>query len=115
MRVLFIDDRQREIERLVDLSGVGRVHVVEIHIFTTLDHCWWTVHDFDPTVILIGHGLSVYPITGSDVIRHLRSQGVKARFVGNSGGGMILFENDGIEIEGSVDRHPSKLAALLLA
>ncbi len=112
MRVLFIDDREREIERLIALSQIDRDNVVEICIFTSLDDCLRMVRDFDPEVVLIGHGLSAYPLTGSDVIHHLRSQGVRARFVGNSGGGRVLFENDGIELDGAVNRSPGKIAEI---
>lgn len=112
MKVLFIDDRKTEIERLVDMSGINRVHQVKIYVFNTLGDCLHIVCDFDPDVILIGHGLASYPITGLDVINYLRAQGVCAQIIGNSGGGAILFENDGIRIDGSVDRHPSKLANL---
>lgn len=113
MRVLFIDDRQHEVERLISLSGISRKHHVETEIFTGLDICLRVVQGFQPEIVFIGHGLSAYPLTGSDVIRHLRSHGVEAKFVANSGGGVVLFENDGISLDGSVDRHSASIAAFL--
>ncbi len=110
MRVLFIDDRRCEVERLISLSGISREHQVETEIFTELDTCLRVVQSFQPEIVFIGHGLSVYPLTGSDVIRYLRSQGIKVRFIGNSGGGAVLFENDGIELDGVVNRSPGKIA-----
>ena len=113
MRVLFIDDRKRDIERLINLSGINREHQVETEIFTGLDTCLQVVQGFEPEIVFIGHGLSAYPLTGSDVIRHLRSAGVVTKFIANSGGGAILFENDGVEVDGSANRCPGKITALL--
>ena len=110
MRVLFIDDREREVERLIALSDIDRGHDVEIFIFTNLDDSFRVVSHFRPEIIFIGHGLSAYPLTGSDVIRYLRSQGVQTRFIGNSGGGHVLFDDDGVSLDGSVDRNPGRVA-----
>jgi len=113
MRVLFIDDRKREIEHLIDLSGISRVNEVETYIFVSLDDCLRVVQDFDPTVIMIGYDLSSYPVTGSIVIRMLRDNGITAKIVGNSSGGAVLFENDGVQIEGSTSRCFGRIAELL--
>jgi hypothetical protein len=110
MRVLFIDDREREVERLIALSDIDRDHAVEIFIFTNLDDSFRVASHFRPEIIFVGHGLSAYPLTGSDVIRHLRSRGVRARFIGNSGGGAILFESDDIKLDGAVNRNPGKIS-----
>lgn len=113
MRVLFIDDRKSEIERLIDQSGIGRDHEVQVHIFRNTEECIREVHRFSPETIFIGHGISAYPVTGSDVIRELRTAGVNAKFIANSGGGAVLFENDGVWVDGSVNRCAGNIAALL--
>jgi len=113
MKVLFIDDRRHEVERLITLSSIGRSHDVWIHIFENLEECGDAVSRFAPDIILVGHGLSAYPVTGSHVIEYLRTTGVQARYIANSGGGRVLFDGDGVEIDGSVDRSPSQIAKLL--
>lgn len=113
MKVLFIDDRRSEIERLVSQSGISRDHEVDVHIFRETEACIDEVLRFAPDLVFIGHGLSAYPVTGSDVIRQLRAAGVEACFIANSGGGAVLFENDGAEVDGSVNRCAGKIADLL--
>jgi hypothetical protein len=112
VRILFIDDRRSEIERLISQSGIGRDHQVQMHMFRSIEACLSETLRFIPDIIFIGHGLSAYPITGSQVIQFLRAEGITARFIANSGGGQVLFENDGVAVDGSVNRIPGKIAEL---
>ena len=112
MKVLFIDDRISEIERLVLLSGVNHHCEVRTHIFTEMSECTRVAETFDPDIIIIGHGLSAYPITGSQVVTHLRARGSRAKMIANSGSGKYGFDSDRVSIDGSVDRNPDKIAKL---
>lgn len=109
MKILFIDDRENEIRRLVEVSEIRPTHTVEILVFKNLEQCLSAVTALQPNLIFIGHGLSAYPITGSEVVRHLRCAGVQAKFIANSGGGRHGFDHDGVSIDESSDRNPTKI------
>jgi len=112
MKVLFIDDRKCEIERLVALSQIDRFHNVGIYIFKNFEDCIRATRQFDADVIFIGHGLSTYPITGADVIKFLRDEGFQSKMIGNSGGGRYQFDADGANIDDSADRNPGRIAEI---
>lgn len=84
-------------------------------MFHNIKACLSETLQFAPDIIFIGHGLSAFPVTGSEVIRYLRSTGVQAKIIANSGGGQVLFENDGVAVDGSVNRNPNKIAEMCMA
>jgi len=117
--VLAIDDRPEEIRHLFtrtrELGGEFQEH---IHVFKDLDTVIKDVFRFFPDIILIGHGLSAFPVTGTDVVRALREHSYffEGRVIaGNSGGGKSVWVRDGIDLAYHVNRDPDKLVQVLKA
>jgi len=84
-----------------------------IHVFRDIDSAVEETAKIGPEIVLVGHGLSSFPITGSHVIRALRQAGYNGIIAGNSGGGSAPFEADGVAIDFAVDRNEKKLRNLL--
>ena len=115
MRVLFVDDRPIEIRSLWERAGLdsGTLEVLPLVPFESVEQVLELVADCHPDVIVVGHGLGKYPITGSDVVRALQETCYHGCIIGNSGGGAIAFERDGVLLDGNVDRNPKQLQQLL--
>lgn len=113
MRVLFIDDRPEEIFDLCAQACLPEKST-SIHVFESLDSAWEAVSVHQPTVVVVGHGLSAYPITGSDVVHMLRQRGYTGILIGNSGGGPNAFLSDGCTVDYNVNRQPNVLRQFLL-
>lgn len=110
--LLVIDDRPDELRDWINIVSQSGFYM-EIHIFKDVQTAVNDVELKDPAIVLVGHGLSSFPITGSDVVRALRKAGYNGIIVCNSGGGSLLFEKDGVSVDFSTDRNPNKLSELL--
>lgn len=110
VKVLFVDDRLDEIMRQWQESGCDLQHeLLPLEPFDSIERTSKLVQALSPDVIVIGHGLSCYPITGVDVIRALREQGYTGYVIANSGGGAELFANANVEVNGNVGRRGQQL------
>jgi len=114
MKVLFVDDRLGEIMSLWECSGAINDHeLLPLEPFRSVERTCELVNAHQPDVIFIGFGLGVPKVTGADVIRALHSQGFKGEIIGNSGGGIAQFEHEGINLNQSTKRNPTKLKEIL--
>jgi len=105
VKVLFVDDRLTEVECQWQESGCDKQHeLLPLEVFDSVARTCHLVRSFRPGVVVIGHGLSKHPITGSHVIRTLREQGYTGYIIANSGGGTEQFNRDNVEVDGSADR-----------
>jgi len=109
-KILFVDDRPREIIRQWQLSGCGQLHqLLPLEPFESIEQVCQMVKSLQPDVVLIGYGLSKFPITGVDVIRALKNQGYTGYIIANSGGGTELFVRACVEVDASVNRNSHEL------
>lgn len=114
MKVLFVDDRLDEVMRQWGKSGCGmQYELLPLEPFDSIGRTSELVLALKPDVIVIGHGLSRYPITGADVIKALREQGYTGYVVANSGGGIQAFADANVEVSGSAGRCGQQLQQVL--
>lgn len=114
MNVLFVDDRPEEIFSLWNRSGCDRGHeLLPIECFRSIERVLELVEQFQPDVILVGHGIGSMTVTGVEVMVALQNSGYPGQLVANSGGGIGGFTRNGVQVQYSVDRNAQKLTALL--
>lgn len=110
MKVLFVDDRLHEVLRQWSESGCEMQHeLLPLEPFDSIERTSELVQALSPDVIVIGHGLSRYPITGVDVIKALRERGFTGHVIANSGGGVQLFASANIKVDGNAGRSGQQL------
>lgn len=103
--VMFVDDRLAEVMRQWQESGCDKQHeLLPLEPFESIERTQELVQAFQPNVIVIGHGLNRYPITGVDVVHALRKQGYVGYVIANSGGGIRLFIEASLEVNGNAGR-----------
>jgi hypothetical protein len=111
---MFVDDRLDEVLRQWQESGCEKQHrLLPLEPFDSIERVSELVQKHQPDVIVIGFGLNRYPITGADVIRTLREQRYEGYVIANSGGGVKLFSEAGVDVSGSTDRSGRKFREIL--
>lgn len=114
MKVFFVDDRLGEILSLWGRSGCANDHeLLPLEPFVSIERTRELVEILQPDVVLVGHGLSVPGVTGSDVVRALSTSGYLGTIIANSGGGIEPFERDGVHINLNINRNPQNLQEIL--
>lgn len=113
-KVLFVDDRPSEINRLWQQSGCESNHeLLPVEPFETIERTCQIVHTCQPDIVLVGYGLGKPNITGADVVLALRKDGYRGQIVANSGGGPEQFKRDGVQVDASTNRNFTNLRNIL--
>lgn len=112
MRILFIDDRPHEIEQMVERAGLDTGEV-RILVFASIDQVLLAIAEYQPEVILVGHGLGANRPNGDQVaqaILLLEDDEFNGYVVGNSGGGEVQWAT---YLPHHANRQPDRLRAIL--